>query len=298
MTMKTPDIFEGNPPTLRLAMCQVETAPWDIDRNLANTLAALDEAGGKGADLAITPECVFHGYGFDGVGDVYRATLEQAEPLDGARLAAVRTKARNHGMDVVVGFAERDADDRVFNSAVLIDRGGEVVNVYRKVHLRDFESARGRGAFTPGDAFHVAPRAYPQGAFQVGTMICFDREVPESVRCLRAQGAELIACPLATDTGRLDAVGDLDNEVITRCRAAENEVFIAVVNHAGRFNGGSFVVGPGGEVITQMGAAPGVEVIDLPVGAIARRFHSDPLGWMGWGYRRPELYERYIGPGA
>ena len=41
------------------------------------------------------------------------------------------------------------------------------------------------------------------------------------------------------------------NELITRCRAAENELFIAVVNHARRFNGGSFLVGPTGEVLHQ-----------------------------------------------
>ncbi len=87
---------------------------------------------------------------------------------------------------------------------------------------------------------------------------------------------------------------EADNELITRCRAAENEVFIAVVNHAIRFNGGSFVVGQGGQKIIQRGAAPEVCVIELPVGAAADKFHSQPLGWMGWGYRRPEVYEKYL----
>jgi predicted amidohydrolase len=85
-----------------------------------------------------------------------------------------------------------------------------------------------------------------------------------------------------------------DNEMITRCRAAENEVFIVVVNHAGRFNGGSFAVGPSGELYAQLGAQAEVRVLDLPVGIVTPKFHNEPLGQLGWGFRRPEVYDRYL----
>ena len=136
---------------------------------------------------------------------------------------------------------------------------------------------------------------FKAGDFRVGVMICFDREIPESVRCLRAMGSYLIACPLATNTSDLSKFIDrADNEMITRCRAAENEVFIAVVNHAGRFNGGTFLVGPNGQMLHQMGTEAGVEVLDVPLGAVAEKFHSKPLGWMGWGYRRQSVYDRHL----
>ena len=73
-----------------------------------------------------------------------------------------------------------------------------------------------------------------------------------------------------------------------------NELFIVVVNHAGRFNGGSFITGPKGELFCQMNADPGVLTYELPVGIISKEFHNEPLGWMGWGYRRPEIYKKYI----
>ena len=60
--MKTPDIYENSPPSIRVAMCQVYTEAWAIEANLARTLEALEEATAQGADLAITPECVLHGY--------------------------------------------------------------------------------------------------------------------------------------------------------------------------------------------------------------------------------------------
>ena len=290
---------------VRVALCQVETRPWDLDGNADRLLVALDRAAREGAELAVTPECVFHGYGDPPPGEHVRGPLlDAAETMEGGpRVRAVRAAAARHGMDVVLGFAERSDDGaRLHNTAALIsgrgpDAGG-VVYAYRKVHCRPFESAEHQGAFTPGDAFHVAAREYAGGRSRVGTFICFDREIPESARCLRALGAELIACPLATptyDLYRPPGEGRADNEVITRARAAENEVYIAVVNHAGRFNGGSLVVGPLGEPVAQMGSRAGVLVVDLPLGRVAEHHHADPLGWMGWGYRRPAVYDRYLG---
>lgn len=308
MTMKTPALDEPGLPTLRVAMCQIATREWAVAENLAATLAALDEAAAQGAELAITPECVLHGYGFwdpqhqvNGrpFDDVMR---EAAEPIDGPRLAQVCARVRHHGtMDVVFGFAEREGD-RIHNTAVLIGRDGTIRNVYRKVHCRDFESTEHTGHFTPGDHFEALELSQGEGSaartFKLGTMICFDREIPETVRSLRAAGAEIIACPLATDTADLRAplvsTEEMNNELITRVRAAENEVFIVVVNHAVRFNGGSFAVGPGGQLLHQMGPEAGVVVLDLPVGVVSARFHNRPLGWMGWGFRRPQIYDRYL----
>jgi predicted amidohydrolase len=292
MTRKTPDIYADNPPLLRVAMCQIRTEEWDIEGNLARTLAALAEAAAEGAQLAVTPECVLHGYGFEREGTP--RVLDLADTPDSANVTRVCRAAGELGMDVVLGFAER-AEDVVHNSAAFIARDGRILDVYRKVHCRSFEDIGRDGWFTPGDRFFALDRAWGDETFRIGTMICFDREVTETVRCLRAVGSQLIACPLACDTYDASAAGDeANNEVITRCRAAENEVFVVVVNHAGRFNGGSFAVGPGGQLLHQMGEGPGVVVLDLPVGAVPRDFHSQPLGWMGWGYRRPDVYDRYL----
>jgi predicted amidohydrolase len=276
-------------------MCQIYTEPWKMDENFERTLEALDEAGRQEAELVITPECVLHGYGFDGVPDYPTAMAEAAVPLDSPYVDTFRARARQHGFDLIVGFAEKGSSGAIHNSAAFISRKGEILSVYRKVHCRDFERADKGGVFTPGGAFEVLEREYRQGRFRIGTMICFDREILESVRCLRALGAELIACPLATNTERAGQWRPyMDNETLTRCRSAENEVFIAVVNHAGRYNGGSILTGPGGEIVHQMGSTPGVHVMAVPAGVISRKFHNNPLGWLGWGYRRPEVYGKYL----
>jgi len=282
---------------MRLAMCQIETEPWDVEGNFQRTIAALHEAGRQRADLAVTPECVFHGYGFHEVPDYAESLRRAAVSRDDPKIRAVQELAKNCSMDIVLGFAEAGDERQVHNSAAFVSGEGELLWVYRKVHCRPFEDARYEGQFTAGDEFYVSRRTYRGRTYGIGTMICFDREIPESVRCLRSLGAELIACPLATGTYSMyRQANEADNEMVTRVRAAENEVFITVVNHARRFNGGSFLVGPGGQSLHQMGAGPGVHVHDVPLGCLQQGIHADPLGWMGWGYRRAEVYDRYLGP--
>ena len=294
MSSNVQDESDITSPPIKVAMCQVHTEQWALEDNLGRTLAALHEAADLGADLAITPECVLHGYG-DKSDDFEERMRAAAVPLDGEAIGAVRKTAKARRLDVVVGFAESFARLAEMMSRALVTRDGEIACVYRKVHCRGFEDATRDGLFSPGEEFYVVDYTGHGGLNRLGLMICFDREVTESVRCLRSLGAEIIACPLATDTSDMANHGNCaDNEMITRIRAAENEVFIVVVNHAGRFNGGSFAVGPGGELIRQMGAGPGVEVVALPIGVVPEKYHSKPLGWMGWGYRRQAVYGKYL----
>lgn len=293
--MRHLDLYHGSPACFRVGLCQVETRPWDIEGNTSRLLTAMDEAAAQGAEVIITPECVLHGYAFEDAETTLRRTAELAETAEGPNVSAVRERARQRSVHVILGFAERGENGRTHNTAALIMPDGSVAWFYRKVHCRPFELAGKGGAFTPGDAFHVSELAFARTKARVGAFICFDREVPEAARCLRAQGAEFIACPLATNTARMDAAPDhAHNELLTQARAADNEVFIAVVNHAGRFNGGSFVVGPYGEPWAQLGEGPEVRTLELPVSVVRQRLHAEPLGWRGWGNRRPEVYGRYL----
>lgn len=291
-----PDIYAGAKPALKLGLCQVHTEAWDVTGNVERTFAALERAADDGAEFAITPECVFHGYGFgDNQADSARRLIDVAETVDDERLRSVRALARRRTMGVVIGFVEQAGGGVFHNSAAVISPQGDVLGVYRKVHCRNFEDIGFTGCYTPGDRFLATDVNVASGLFRLGTMICFDREIPESVRCLRAMGSQLIACPLACDTAELSHhVNYAHNESITQTRATENELFIAVVNHAGSFNGGSFVVGPGGETIVQLGAEADVRVVDIPVTDIATTIHGRPYSWMGWGYRRPDVYAQHM----
>lgn len=283
---------------VKIGLCQTETVEWDVEGNFSRVLADIETAARQGAELVITPECVLNGYAGPGLSDWKTRFPATTAPMEGPHLTRVRERAKTLGVEIVFGFAEQGDAGAFHNTAVLIDRNGGIVWAYRKMHCRPFESAEHDGLFTPGDRFYVSEQTYAGGTLRVGAMICFDREIVESVRCLRGLRAEFIACPLATNTYSLTDSSvpgrKADNELITRARAAENEVYIAVVNHAGRFNGGSYLVGPMGETICQLGEAAEVRTVAVPLG-VTECLHRDPLGWMAWDHRRPAAYAPYLG---
>lgn len=282
--------------TFTLAMCQVETEQWDCEGNTARTLESLRQAKEQGADFAVCPEGVINGYGItDNPEETVRRTRETAEPLDGPRAGAFKELAAELQLDFVVGFHEQASEGIVHNSAFLFRSDGTTGNVYRKVHCRHFESVWHWGACTPGDEFSVYELDCRGLHVKAGTCICFDRERPESWECLRHQGVEFIACPLATNTVRIqDGVRPVSNEGLTMALAGVHQVFIAVVNHAGRFNGGSFLVDPEGSLVLQMGAEPGVAVLDVPIEWMRKTLRSEQFHWRGYAYTRPEVYRKYL----
>jgi predicted amidohydrolase len=281
--------------SFQLAMCQVETEEWALDDNLGRAVASLREAKNKGADFAVCPECVIHAYpvakSADGREEHNQRVKEIAEPIDGERIDTLKRLAREIDLDFVLGFAEKGDDGNTYNTAALFSRSGEITDKYRKVHCRPFESTWFWGPFTPGESFSAYTLA--QSEVRAGTFICFDRERPESFLSLRHLGAEFIACPLATNTVNIHQHAEHSNESLTQVMAACNESFIAVVNHAKRFNGGSFLVGPTGECIHQMDAEPGVAIVEVDLTEL-RNLRAKGHGWRGYGFTRPEIYQKYI----
>jgi 5-aminopentanamidase len=285
--------------TLKIGMCQVYTEEWAVEENIKRTLEAIDIASNQGAEIAVTPECVFQGYPIDETKNksesIRKRLFSAAESPDGENLKLFKDKAKEKGIYILVGFAEKGECELIYNTAALISPDGHFLYLYRKVHCRDFENINYSGYFTPGDDFYTADLQFQGRQHKVGTIICFDREIPESLRCMRSLGAEIVLCPLATDTSDMTTYkNETDNEIITRVGSTCNELFMVVVNHAGRFNGGSFITGPKGELLCQMNTDPGVLTYEVPIGCISNVFHNEPLGWMGWGYRRPEIYKKYI----
>jgi predicted amidohydrolase len=294
-----PEYYNTGYSKIKIGMCQVYTEEWAVEANIKRALEAIDLAASQGAEIAVTPECVFHGYAMDntkGKSVEFRKKLFGiAESLNGAHLQLFRNKAKDKSIHILVGFVEKGEGNLIHNAAALISPDGSYVYVYRKVHCRHFENINHFGYFTPGTDFYTAELKLKEGVYKVGTIICFDREIPETLRCMRSIGAEIVLCPLATDTSDLMLFKNkADNEIITRVGSTCNEQFIVVVNHSGRFNGGSFIVGPMGELFCQMTDEPGVLTYEVPAGVISKKFHKEPLGWMGWGYRRPDVYSKYI----
>ena len=172
----------------------------------------------------------------------FGVALAAAEALPGPTEERYRALANKLGIWLVPGsLYERDGD-RIYNTALVISPGGEVVGRYRKIYpFLPYEAGVSHGTETL--VFDV-PEV---GRF--GVSICYDQWFPEVTRAMAWQGAEAIIHP--TLTGTIDRAQEL---VLAQANAIVNQCYFIDINHAGALGSGrSIVVGPDGDVIHQAG---------------------------------------------
>lgn len=185
--------------------------------NLKKGIAACRSAKQKGADIALFPEMWSNGYNIPADIDMLKS---QAVSDDGEFVSAFCALALELDMAIAVTFLE-SAQPLPRNTVVVINRHGKKILKYSKVHTCDFSDECRLGA---GDGFYVSDLDTAFGTVKIGTMICYDREFPESARILMLKGAEIIlvpnACPM--EINRLSQL---------RSRAFENMLGIATCNY-------------------------------------------------------------------
>lgn len=190
--------------------------------------------------------------------------LGAAETLPGPTESRYRALAQRLGIWLVPGsLYERDCD-RVYNTAVVIDPGGEVVGRYRKIYpFLPYETGVSHGTETL--VFDV-PEV---GRF--GVSICYDQWFPEVARAMAWRGAEVILH--LTLTGTIDRAQEL---ILAQANAIANQCFFVDINHAGALgNGRSIVVGPEGDVVHQAGEQHEVIPVTLDLDRVrATRAHG------------------------
>ena len=273
---------------LRIALLQLTPCP-DINGNKEKGLDALREASFNGSDIALFPEMWSNGYSIQerSFSEWKRDALKE----DDSFIYAFKRAAAELKMAVGITFLKKSEAD-LENSLILFDRFGKDVLSYSKVHTCDFSQER---FLTPGDDFHVCTLDTDKGIVEVGAMICFDREAPESARILMLKGAELIlvpnACPM--EINRLSQL---------RARSYENMVAIATCNypfpsagsngHSSVFDGVAYMRNESRDMcILEAGEDDGIYYADIDL-TLLRAYRSNEVH--GNAYRHPEKYKILI----
>lgn len=238
---------------MRIELAQLPCEDGNLKANLATALQAIANSGAA-SDLIVFPETFLSGF------PTPENVASLAQPLQGAAVSMLQAAAREHKISVAIGMAEA-RDGQAFNTTLLLTPDGLAL-AYRKVHLW----ASDQGVFSPGDRIECCQWR----GLQVGALICYDIEFPESARALASLGAELL---LVTD-GNMDPYGPVHRRAIV-ARAMENQLFAVLVNRCGngagyQFPGQSVVVDPLGEIVTECGAGPEQRVVELDMALLAR----------------------------
>src|SRR5688572_12849886 len=121
------------PSRFKVGLVQMAMAS-DPGENLGKAVALVAEAAGKGADVVCLPELFRTPY-FCQKEDP--ALFDLAEPVPGPTTEALARVAREKGVVVVAPVFERRAAGLFHNSAAILDASGEMVGLYRKMHIPD-----------------------------------------------------------------------------------------------------------------------------------------------------------------
>lgn len=217
----------------------------EVAANLTRMRELAADAAQRRADLVVFPE--YSQFFAPELGPDWAAA---AEPLDGPFVAALSALGRELGVAIAAGLAERRAPGpRFSNTIVVLDGAGELLTVYRKLHLYDAFGARESDWIEPGELGE--PAVFELGGIRIGVQTCYDLRFPEVTRRLVDAGAELVLLPAEWVRGPLK---EHHWRTLITARAIENTVWVAAADHAPPVGvGGSLIVDPMGVAVASLG---------------------------------------------
>lgn len=233
---------------LKVAVAQFSPTV-DKERNRAEVQRLIVESANDGAELIVLPEYAMY-YNSDATAD----TSAERESLDGPFVTAVSESAAQSGICVVVGMTEVVPDSpKGSNTVVAVGPTGELIGLYRKVHLYD---AFGHKESDRVQAAAFEPLVFKLNDLNFGVMTCYDIRFPEMSRALIDAGADVLVVPAAWAAGPVKE----DHWVtLARARAIENTAYALVSGQTGpHCTGQSMIIDPMGTVVASAGEAPGV----------------------------------------
>lgn len=252
----------------------------------------IQEAGQQGADIISFCENAL-GHGIEAPADDRKA---HQDVLGGPDMQWAARQAATHAINLImptVGYH----NDELRNVAVVLNRKGETVGVYEKVHLTQIERQMGR---VGGDSWPVFDLDFGR----IGIMICHDMAFPESARCLALNGAEIIFWP----THYAGLWGDDYCISLIRATAIQSGVYMASISlgpEPGKpwvSNGAlsrSGLIGPRGEWRFSAGFEAGLAIGSVDLDEPLDRPHfsdtiDDEYRQKYRADRRPETYGRLL----
>jgi deaminated glutathione amidase len=225
--------------------------------NLDAAVRLIEEAKSGGADYVQTPEMT-------NLLEIKRErlfaaiTTEENDPS----LAAFRALARKLGIFLHVGsLAIKLLPEKAANRSFLIDRKGDIVARYDKIHMFDVDLGGGE-SYRESNSYRAGELAIatdlPWG--RIGLTICYDLRFPALYRALAEAGSSFLAIPSAFTR----QTGEAHWHVLNRARAIENGAYVLAAAQGGKHENGretfghSLVVDPWGRVVAEGGTEPGV----------------------------------------
>ncbi|XP_041970157.1 nitrilase and fragile histidine triad fusion protein NitFhit isoform X2 [Aricia agestis] len=275
----------------KIAVCQM-TSVADKIKNLEVVTNLIRDAAKENVQMIFFPEAC------DFICDNRKDIVRSAEPiLTGNTVKAYKELAIQNNVWLSMGGLHEKDDknpDKIFNTHIIINNKGEIVETYRKLHLFDVEIPEKNvrlkeSDFCTAGSHIVAPVETPVG--NVGLAICYDMRFPELSTALTIMRAQVLTFPSAFTY----ATGLAHWHILLRARAIENQCYVVAAAQVGHHNpkrrsyGHALCVDPWGEVLADCGeSAPCYKVAE-----ITERLTEVRRNMPVMQHRRPSIYSLY-----
>jgi N-carbamoylputrescine amidase len=265
---------------IKLAGIQISCCE-DKERNVEKAVQFTKLAIEKGANLVCFQE-LFTTHWFPR--EMNKRYFSLAEKVDGLTIARMQKLAKEYGVVLVCPIFELEKDS-FYNSAVVIDAGGEILGSYRKIHVPQIPLWEERYYFSSGN--HGFP-VFNTKVAPIGVQICWDNFFPEGSRILALKGAKIIFSPTAAAFA-----SQRRWETVISSNAIANGVYIFRVNRVGSeekqdFYGRSFCISPEGEFLDKpTGMKDSIALMEIDL----KNIDKSRKEWPFLKDRRPEIYQ-------
>ncbi|MGK0577277.1 carbon-nitrogen family hydrolase [Macrococcus capreoli] len=256
---------------MKIAIYQMEVIPGNPDKNIEKIKKWMQTL--ENIDIAVLPEMWNTSY-----------TLEQLQSItskNGQReIAALQQLAQHFQIHIVAGSIAVKVKGSIYNRAVIINKDGEVIHQYDKVHLVPMLNEP--AYLTPGQHISI----FELHNVKMGIIICYDLRFPEIARQLTLSGIEVLFVVAQWPVERIQQF-----EKLLYARAIENQLFVIACNTVGQcentvFGGQSIIINPLGDSVTQMLEGEGTITATIDLNEVREIRRAIPL----LTTRREDLY--------
>ena len=243
------------------AAIQMTSLP-DLERNLVEAEELIELAVRQGAELVSLPE----NFSFLGTEE---DKIAQANAIALKSEKFLKTMAQRFQVTILGGgFPVPVNQEKVYNTALLIDPSGAELTRYQKVHLFDVNVPDGNTYRESSTVMAGSDLPAVYHSEQLGTLglsVCYDVRFPELYRHLAYKGADLLFVPAA-----FTAYTGKDHwQVLLQARAIENTCYVIAPAQTGRHyatrrtHGHAMIIDPWGVILSDAGEKPGVAIAEI-----------------------------------
>ncbi|TAH35620.1 MAG: carbon-nitrogen family hydrolase [Alphaproteobacteria bacterium] len=263
---------------MRIAISQMNCKVGDPSTNIDHIHVRIEQAAKQKCSLVVFPEMAELGYDMEVI-------TKSAKSWNDGPANILAQYAKQYSIAVIAGIAEREGM-AIYNTLAAFDKNGALLTKYRKIHLITADPICEDKFLQAGQELSLCTI----DGIKCGLMTCYDIRFPELARALYERGAQLLIAPSAFPLIRIEHWRS-----ILKCRAIENQLYVAGANRIGTdagvaFGGASQIIDPLGAILSSASETEDnlifADIAVDQIAAVRQRLHIGQD-------RRPALYRNW-----